>query len=109
MTTPTNREGDQRHRFWRFTPEITTGNLLTAVTIAAGAIVAYGTYRADQTQTRADIKAVEVRQLADRDDFKSTVSSFRDDTKELKKDVQRISESIAEIKAQNAAAPRPYR
>lgn len=96
---PDNRETDRRHKFWRFSPEVNTGNILTVVTIALGAITAYGTYQADKTQTKADLEAVKVTATRDRDDMKTAVDAFRSDLKELKIEVRTVGENVAVLKA----------
>lgn len=109
MTAPENRETDRRAKVWRFNPEITTGNLLTIAAGVFAAVVAYGTYQADKTQTKADVDAVKVSAARDREDMKLTVESFRSDLKELKTNVDKIGENVAVLKATQPAPSLPAR
>lgn len=106
MTTPENREIDRRHKVWRFNPEITTGNLLTIAAGCFAAIVAYGTYQSDKTQTKADIDAVKITAARDRDDMKNSFDNLRSDLKELKTNVDKIGENVTVLKAQQPPVPR---
>lgn len=103
MSAPENREADRRHKVWRFNPEITTGNLLTIAAGCFAAVVAYGTYQADKTQTKADLEAVKTTAERDRNDMKTAVESFRADLKDLKTNVDKIGENVAVLKATQPA------
>lgn len=96
---PDNRETDRRHKLLRFSPEINTGHILTITTMVVGGVVAYGAYQADKTQTKADIEAVKVNALRDREDMKGAVDSFRSELKELKTEVRTVGENVAVLKA----------
>lgn len=95
------RTGDARHRFWRFDPTVSSGTLLQIVVLGVGAIVAYGTYRADQTQIKADIEQVKTTALRDREEMKTTIEGFRTDVKELKVKMDGVGENVAVLKAQS--------
>jgi hypothetical protein len=96
---PENRETDRRHKFWRYSPEINTGHILTVATMCIGAVTAYGTYQADKTQTKADIDAVKITAARDREDMKTAVEGFRADLKELKTEVRTVGENVTVLKA----------
>lgn len=93
-------------RFFRFDPTVSTGTLLQLGAIAVAVTVAYGTYREDRTQIKADIEQVKLTAERDRKDVVTAVEQFRGDVKEMKADIKDVSAKLAEVKGQNAAALR---
>lgn len=94
------REKDQRARFWRFDPTVSTGTLLQLGAIAVAVSVAYGTYREDRTQMKADIDAVKASDVRTREEMRAAFESLRSDLKELKGNVSSMSENVAVLKSQ---------
>lgn len=95
-----SRDSERRSRFFRFDPTVSSGTILQILVLSVGAIIAYGTYQADKTQTHADIDQLRVTQTRDREEFQSTVKSFRTDIKDLKSDVKDVNNVVVGLKAQ---------
>jgi flagellar motility protein MotE (MotC chaperone) len=94
-------------RFLRFDPTVSSGTLIQLASIVVMAAVAYGTYREDQTKTKAEIEAgkvsiAEVRANAERDraDARGAVNEIRSDVKDVKADVSQINKTLAVLEAQ---------
>lgn len=100
------RDADQRHRFFRFDPTVSSGTLLQLLVLALGAGGAYATYRSDQTQTRADIDQIKMVAERDRNDLKTAVDVFRTDMREVKGSLESMGKDVAVVKAQTVTANR---
>ncbi len=105
----TDRESEDQggHKFWRFDPTVSTGTLLQIAAIVIGASTAYGAYREDRAQMRADIEQVKLSASRDRDEVKASFDGLRLDVKELTAETRNVSESLAVLKAQAPSKGRP--
>jgi hypothetical protein len=95
-----HRDSDRRHKFFRFDPTVSTGTLLQIGVLVVGASVAYGTYREDRTQIKADIDMVKVTTARDREDVKTAIEAFRVELRGVQQSIQGANESLAVLKAQ---------
>lgn len=93
-------DGERRSRFFRFDPTVSSGTILQIAVLSVTAIVAYGKYQADTTQTHADIDQIRVTQARDREDVKSAVDALRVDLKDIKADVKDVNNVVVGLKAQ---------
>jgi hypothetical protein len=101
-----HRESDERrHRIFRFDPTVSSGTLLQLAGILVAAAVAYGTYREDRAQTKADVESVKTTATRDREETRAAIERFSGDLKDLKTDVVGARQDLAVLKAQTAQAP----
>lgn len=111
--TELRRSSDQHgaKRYLRFDPTVSSGTLIQIMALFVTAVVAYGTYREDQTKVKADIEAVRVSAKVetealkanaerDRTDSRSAVNEIRSDVKDVKADVSQINKTLAVLEAQ---------
>ena len=97
-------------RLIRFDPTVSSGTLIQIASILVGFGIAYGTYREDQTKTRAEIDAVKVSAERDRADSRGAVNEIRSDVKDMKSDISQINKTMAVLEAQGRiAAQQPAR
>lgn len=88
--------GEQRRKFFRFDPTVSTGTLITLATLMVSFGIAYGTYREDQAKRDAQVEAIKVQAAVDR----SAITQLGSDIKELKGDVSEIGKNVTVIKVQ---------
>jgi hypothetical protein len=87
-------------RFFRFDPTVSSGTMIQIGSIVVMAAVAYGTYREDQTKTKAEIDAVKVSAERDRTDSRGAITQISSDMKDVKADVSQINKTLAVLEAQ---------
>jgi hypothetical protein len=102
---PTRREGDRRHRLFRFDPTVSTGILLNILGMLITLSVAYSNYREDRTAMLKDIEAVKSTAQRDRDDLKSAVADLKIDIRDMKSDLRELSRSVEN--GNNRIQPKP--
>lgn len=103
----TERRSGEHRRFFRFDPTVSTGTLMQLGGLLAGFAIAYGTYRADQTQTKADIEAVRTVAETNRIAVKEDISRITSDVGEIKRTMNAMSLDVARLQAQGAVAVAP--
>ena len=98
------READRKapHRFFRFDPTVSSGTMIQSIGLLVIAVGAYGTYQSDRTQTKADIKQIEVSVERDRNDAKVVAGQLTADVKEMKTDIKEFSAKLIKIEAQTS-------
>ena len=96
-------------RFLRFDPTVSSGTLIQIASILIGFGIAYGTYREDQTKTKAEIDAVKVSAERDRIDSRSAVNEIRGDMKDVKSDISQINKTMAVLEAQGRVVQQQQR
>ncbi|MES3015711.1 MAG: hypothetical protein V4750_18530 [Pseudomonadota bacterium] len=99
---PLARRVADKHRFLRFDPTVSSGSLMQLVTLLIGFAIAYGTYQSDRTQTKNDIKAIEVATERDRADAKAGSTRISEDMKEMKADIKEMGSKLTTIQAQTS-------
>jgi hypothetical protein len=95
------RPGDNRHKFFRFDPTVSSGTLLQIGGLVITVAIGYATYREDRAQTLAKIERLEADAMRDREVQKTSFESFRGDVKDLKTKMDGVSENVAVLKAQS--------
>ncbi len=99
------RGSDNRHKFFRFDPTVSTGTLLQIGGLVITVAIGYATYREDRAQTLAKIERLEADAVRDRETQKSSFEGFRTDMKELKTKMDGVSENVTILKAQSTLPP----
>lgn len=96
------RDGERRHRFWRFDPTVSSGTLLQLLAGAIALGAAYATYREDRATTAAEIALVKITAVRDREEMVRALASISGDMKELKTKLDGVGENVAVLKGQSA-------
>jgi hypothetical protein len=105
MSTRTSAEHKDARRYWSFTPEVTTGNIIQILGLLIAASVAYATYREDQTKQDSRILSVEVAVARDRSEAQAMQGKVEAKLEKLADQQQDIKESLAILRGR-AAEPR---
>jgi len=93
---------EKPRRFFQFKPDVTSGTLIQILVILAGAVVAYGTYQSDKTQTRADIEAVKIASESNRKQVQDALVEIKVEMREIRDKVNQTSTNVEVLKAQGA-------
>lgn len=98
---------ERRHkRFFRFDPTVSSGTLIQLVVVMSGAIVAYGTYQADKTQTKADIETVRLSSDNNRIQVQTALTEIKVELREMRDKVDKTAIGVEVLKAQGEQHPR---
>lgn len=98
-SSQTDRRNNPRKLF-RFDPTVSSGTLIQLATVLVSFGLAYGTYRADQTQTKADIDAVRAATANDRAQVQGTLTEIKVELREMRDKVDRTAIGVEVLKAQ---------
>ncbi len=98
----TRLKPDEEHRYMRFNPEITTGNIIQIVMLAIALGAAYGTYRDDQGKQDSEIAQVKQLTSRDRDDTQKSLAEVKTRLDKQGDQLQDIKESLAILRGRAA-------
>lgn len=88
-------------RFFRFTPEVTTGTLIQIAVIIFGGVLAYGTYTADKAKDHAEIAQIKVDADTQRAAVKESLTDLKGDVKDIQRTLVDVNQSLAVLKSRN--------
>lgn len=89
-------------KFFHFDPTVNTGNLLQVLVLVGSVFFAYSALKQDQVIQQLKVEQVKVDVEADRRHMKESLDAFKNEMREMNRNISEVNTSLAVLKAQAA-------
>jgi transcriptional regulator NrdR family protein len=99
--------GRERRHYFRFLPNVTTGELMQMVALLVVAFSAYGTYQQDRAEQRIEVATVKRDVEANRQIVQGAINTIQADLKDVQRTLGDVNSNIAVLKSRSEQQRRP--